>query len=215
MVAALIWCSLYIFIFEMSRVDASLKSATSLEYLVRARRIKRIKWLVLYLQFISTSINIFSQVTARDRDFYQRHEPVLIALRIINTCIQVPNQFFVLYTFLKHTSFFSHKAQSRGIIMAGAITWVGLTLVNVIHVVVVRAVGILGRQKEPWFLSMDGFLFKVYRPTMMLAEVITLAIIIVKISKRHKVIENDEDEDDNVFNAILASGALTRGHHKN
>ena len=87
MAAALIWCSLYIFIFEMSRVSASLKSATSLEYLVRARRIKRVKFLVLSLQFISTCINIFSQVTAKDREFYQRHEPLLIAVRIINTCI--------------------------------------------------------------------------------------------------------------------------------
>jgi len=71
---------------------------------------------------------------------------VHIAVRIINTCIQVPCQFFVLYTFLKHTSFFSKKAKSRRIIMAGAISWVGLILVNVIHVVIVRAVGILGRQ---------------------------------------------------------------------
>jgi hypothetical protein len=114
----------------------------------------------------------------------------------------VPYQLFVLYTFLRHTSFFSQKAKKRRIIMACAIGWVGLTLVNVMHVVVVRTVGILGKQKEPWFIAFDGFCFKVYRPSLMLAEVITLIAIIVKISQRHKVIQIDEEEDDDVFNAI-------------
>lgn len=43
---------------------------------------------------------------------------------------------------------------------------------------------------------MDGFLFKIYRPNMMLAEVITLSIIIVKISKMRKVIEIDDEEEE-------------------
>jgi uncharacterized membrane protein len=99
--------------------------------------------------------------------------------------------------------------------MACAITWVGLTLVNVMHVVVVRTVGILGKQKEPWFIAIDGFCFKVYRPSLMLAEVVTLSLIIVKISQRHKVIQIDEEEDNYVFNAIQSSGALAWGNPKN
>jgi hypothetical protein len=51
-------------------VDASIKSGTSLEYLMRARRIKRVKWLILYLQVVSTCLNVFSQVTSKDREFY-------------------------------------------------------------------------------------------------------------------------------------------------
>lgn len=75
------------------------------------------------------------------------------------------------------------------------------------HVVVVRTVSILGKQREPWFITFDGFSFKIYRPSLMLAEFITLSIIIVMISKRHKVIQLDEDEeDDDVFNAIQSSG---------
>lgn len=102
--------------------------------------------------------------------------------------------------------------------MACAIAWAGLNLVNVIHIVVLRTVSILGKQYEPWFKAFDGFCFKVFKPTLMLVEVITLALIIVKISQRQKVIQIDEDEfdeEDDVFNAIQSSSALTRGKNKN
>ena len=99
--------------------------------------------------------------------------------------------------------------------MACAIAWVALNLVNVIHVVVLRTVSILGKQYEPWFKAIDGFCFKVYKPSLMLLEVITLAVIIVKISQRQKVIHIEEDVEDDVFNAIQSSGALARGNHKN
>ena len=173
------------------------------------------KLLLISLQILSLCISIFSQVTTKDREFYKRHELVLIAVRIINTSIQVPIQLFALYTFLKHTSFFSQKAQKRGIIMICAIAWVVLNLVNVIHIVILRTVSILGKQYDLWFKAFDGFCFKVFKPSLMLVEVITLAVIIVKISQRQKVIQIEEDEEDDVFNAIQSSDGLAKGNHKN
>jgi len=64
--------------------------------LVKARRIKRVKLLLISLQILSLCISIFSQVTTKDREFYKRHELVLIGVRIINTSIQVPIQLFAL-----------------------------------------------------------------------------------------------------------------------
>ncbi len=65
-----------------------------------------------------------------------------------------------------------------------AVAWLALTLVNVAHTIVVRVVSILGRQKEPWYRTYDGVMFKVYRPSMMLAEVIALSMIIFKIASK-------------------------------
>ena len=51
---------------------------------------------------------------------------------------------------------------------------------------------------------------------MMLAEVIALSIIIVKISKRRKVIEiDDEEEEDEVLHALEYSGDLSSVNLKN
>jgi hypothetical protein len=63
-------------------------------------------------------------------------------------------------------------------ILTFAVMWVVFTLVNFVHTIVIRAVSILERQKDPWFQTYDGLMFKVYRPTMMLAEVIALSMII-------------------------------------
>ena len=51
---------------------------------------------------------------------------------------------------------------------------------------------------------------------MMLAEVIALSIIIVKISKRRKVIEiDDEEEEDEVLHALEYSEDLSSVNLKN
>jgi hypothetical protein len=69
-------------------------------------------------------------------------------------------------------------------ILTLAVMWIVFTLVNFVHTIVIRAVSILERQKNLWFQTYDGLMFKVYRPTMMLAEVIALSMIIFKIASK-------------------------------
>jgi hypothetical protein len=60
--------------------------------------------------------------------------------------------------------------------------WVILTLVNFVQGIIARTVSILERQNEAWYQIYDSFMLKVYRPSMMLVEVIFLSLIVFKIA---------------------------------
>ena len=67
-------------------------------------------------------------------------------------------------------------------ILTLAFIWVILTLVNFAQGIIARTVSILERQKDPWYQIYDGFMLKVYRPSMMLVEIIFLSLIVFKIA---------------------------------
>lgn len=67
-------------------------------------------------------------------------------------------------------------------ILTLAVIWVILTLVNFAQGIIARTVTILERQNEPWYQIYDSFMLKVYRPSMMLVEVIFLSLIVFKIA---------------------------------